>query len=109
MMRQTLSARRRSARAPRTNTRTRPTRLDVLNAGLVRIVVGPGQSITIADTIENVMIRRGDQMIKPLKPDHRVPAEERPGQEGRGTARGERADVRSRPLMKRVRGPVAPR
>jgi hypothetical protein len=41
--------------------------LDRLNADKVQIMVFPGGSILTVDTIENVIIKRGDQIIRPLK------------------------------------------
>ncbi len=41
--------------------------LKQLNAGLVNIVVGPGDSMTTVDVIENVVIKRGGQVLNPLK------------------------------------------
>ena len=48
-------------------------KLDVndLNKGAVAVVVGPGSNFTTADGIENVVIERNGQVVKPLSADVR--------------------------------------
>jgi hypothetical protein len=41
--------------------------LDELNADKVQIIVTPGGSMLTVDTIENVIIKRGDEIIRPLR------------------------------------------
>lgn len=45
---------------------TYPT-LDLLNSDLVQVVVSPGSSMLTVDAIENMVIRRGDAVIRPSK------------------------------------------